>query len=149
MTSPESGESDAALRDALTVEHGVIYGYGMVSAYSAAELNALVSEAIREHRDRRDRVVAMLTARSVDAPVAAAGYRLPVPMDSATDAAMLAARMEDDAAVAWRAVVEQAGTSADREFAVTALCQCAVLTARWNRVLGNWPISRAFPGSVE
>lgn len=146
MTAPATGP-DVALCDALATEHGVIYGYGMVSAYSSPELNSLVSDAIRQHRDRRDQVVMMLTARSVDAPVAAAGYRLPMPMDSATDAAMLAARMENDAAVVWRAVVEQAHEPADREFAVTALCQCAVLAARWNRVLGNWPISRAFPGS--
>lgn len=148
MTSPEPGP-DAALCDALATEHGVIYGYGMVSAYSAPELNSLVSAAIHQHRDRRDRVVAMLTDRSVSPPVAAAGYRLPVAMTKPTDAAQLAVRMEDDCAVAWRAVAEQADEPGDREFAVTALSQSAVLAARWNRVLGSWPITRAFPGGSE
>jgi hypothetical protein len=148
VTSPESGP-DAALCDALTTEYGVVYGYGMVSAYSAPELNSLVSEAIRQHRDRRDRVVGVLAGRSADVPIAAAGYRLPIPMRNSTDAARLAVQMENDAAVAWRAVAERAREQADRELAVTALSQCAVLAARWNRVLGNWPITRAFPGGSE
>ena len=46
----------------------------------------------------------MLRARSVDAPLPAAGYQLPIPVDNPTDAANLAVRMEEDAAVAWRAV---------------------------------------------
>lgn len=152
MTSSESASTTgpvAALCDALVTEHGVIYGYGMVSAYSSSELNSLVSAAIRQHRDRRDRVVAILATRSVRAPVAAAGYRLPIPVDNPTDAAQLALRMENDCAVAWRAVAEQAREPADRELAVGALSQSAVLAARWNRVLGNWPITTAFPGGTE
>ncbi len=152
MTSTEptpAAGPDTALCDALATEHGVIYGYGMVSAYASPDLNSLVSMAIRQHRERRDRIIAMLAARAVTAPVAAAGYRLPMPMDNPTDAAQLALRMENDCAVAWRAVAEQAGEPADREFAVTALSQSAVLAARWNRVLGSWPITTAFPGGSE
>lgn len=150
MTSTEPGAGgEAALCDALTVEHGVIYGYGMVSAYSSPELNGLVSAAIRQHRDRRDRLVTLLTARSVTAPVAAAGYRLPIAVHNPADAAQLAVRMETNTAVAWRAVAEQAGAPADREFAVTALSQSAVLAARWNRASGSWPITEAFPGGTE
>ncbi|HEX7322240.1 MAG TPA: ferritin-like domain-containing protein [Mycobacterium sp.] len=152
MTSTEpvpEGGTDGALCDALATEYGVIYGYGIVSAYAAPELNKLVSDAIREHRERRDRVIAMLAARSVNAPVPAAGYQPPFPVDNDTEAQQLAVRMENDAAVAWRAVVEQAGAQADRAFAVTALSQSAVLTARWKRVLGSWPITQAFPGGNE
>lgn len=152
MTSSEPAPAtgpDAALCAALATEHGVIYGYGLVSAHSSPELNPLVSAAIRQHRERRDRVVAALAARSVTAPVAAAGYQVPTPLTNATDAVRLALRMENDTAVAWRAVVEQAGEAADREFATTALGQSAVLAARWNRTLGNWPITQAFPGGSE
>lgn len=83
------------------------------------------------------------------APIAAAGYRLPAPVTNSIDAARLAVRMENDTAVAWRAVVEQATDAADREFAATALGQSAVLAAQWNRVLGSWPITRAFPGGED
>ncbi|OHU98236.1 ferritin-like domain-containing protein [Mycobacterium talmoniae] len=155
MTSTEPGPSapdkpgDAALAEALTTEYGVIYGYGMVSAHSPPDINYLVADALHQHRDRRDQVVAMLTDRSVTVPIAAAGYQLPVPVNNPTEAAQLAVRMENDAAVAWRAVLEHAQTSEDRAFAVTALTQSAVLGARWNRALGIWPITGAFPGGSE
>ena len=68
---------------------------------------------------------------------------------SAADAARLAVRMESDGATAWRAVIEHAETAGDRAFASTALTQNAVMAARWNRVLGAWPISASFPGGNE
>lgn len=147
--SPEPAGPDSALCEALATEHGVIYGYGMVSAYSSPQDNALVSAAIHQHRARRDRVVAILTDRSVTAPVAAAGYRLPMPLNGPGAAARLAVRMENDAATAWRVVAEQADDAADRELAVTALGESAVLAARWNRALDNRPITTAFPGGSE
>lgn len=140
---------DAALCGALATEHATIYGYGVVSAHSSPDVNSLVSGAMSEHRERRDQVIDVLAARKVAAPVAAAGYQLPLPVNTPSDAARLAVRMENDAAVAWRAVVEQARTAYDRGFALTALTQCAVQAARWNRVLGAWPVTTAFPGGSE
>lgn len=152
MTSAEPSQlsaPDAALCDALATEYGVVYGYGLVSAYSLPELNDLVVPTIRQHRERRDRTIAMLAARSVPVPQPAAGYQLPMPLTTSDDALRLAVRMENDAATAWRAVVEQAREPADREFAATALGQSAVFAAHWNRALGNWPITRAFPGGQD
>jgi hypothetical protein len=57
--------------------------------------------------------------------------------------------MEEDAAVAWRAVIEQAADEQERAFAVSALSECAVTAARWSRVLGTKPITVAFPGGSE
>ncbi len=124
----------------------MIYGYGIVSAHCQPDVNSLVSFALNQHRQRRDQVIAMLTGRSVSAPVAAAGYQLPMPVNTPTDATRLAVRMEKDTEVAWRAVIEQAQTPEDRKFGVTALTQSAVLAARWNQVLGANPITTAFPG---
>ena len=156
MTSPESTgparppDADAAaLFDAVTTEHAVIYGYGLVSAHSTPEENDLVAAAMTEHRERRDAAIAMLTGRGVDPPLPAAGYQLPSQLDNPTDAANLAVRMEEDSAVAWRAVLERATTAEQRTFAVTALTQAAVTGARWNRVLGVWPVTVAFPGGNE
>ena len=42
-----------------------------------------------------------------------------------------------------------ARTADDRAFASTALTQSALLAARWNRVLGAWPITTSFPGGNE
>ncbi len=149
MTSTESSSDAAsgALCAALTTEHAVIYGYGIVSAHCQPDVNNLVTSALNQHRQRRDQVIATLASRSVTAPAAAAGYQLPMPVNNATDAARLAVRMEKDTEVAWRAVVEQAQGPDDRRFGVTALTQSAVLSARWKQVLGEWPITTAFPGA--
>lgn len=140
---------DDALCTALSTEHGVIYGYGIVSARCAPAVNDLVASAMTQHRQRRDQVIGMLDTRKVTAPVAAAGYQLPMRVDNEVDAARLAARMEKDTEVAWRAVVEQAEAPQDREFGVTALIQSAVAAARWNRAAGAWPITTAFPGGND
>lgn len=154
MTSAEpspaaspSGPDDTALCAALNDEHAVIYGYGIVSAHCAPEVNALVSSALNQHRQRRDAVIATLTGRSVTPPVAAAGYQLPMPVNNPSDAVRLAARMEKDTEAAWRAVIEQAQSEQDRTFAVTALTQSAVLAAKWKQAQGDWPITTAFPGA--
>ena len=144
-----SDPANGALFDAIVTEHATIYGYGLVSAHSTPDVNDLVSAAMAEHRDRREGAIELLKARSIDPPLPAAGYQLPIEVDDPTAAANLAVRMEEDAAVAWRAVVEQATDEKDRTFAVTALSQCAVTAARWSRVLGTSPITVAFPGGSE
>ena len=156
MTSPQPtsttrprNPNDAALSDAIAAEHATIYGYGFVSAHSTPELNDMVSESLSEHRERREAAIAMLSARSVTPPIAAIGYQLPIPVANPTDAAKLAVRMEEDDAVAWRAMLEQAKTAEDRSFAVKALTECAVRAARWRQVLQTWPLTRPFPGGNE
>lgn len=144
-----SDAANGALYDAVATEHGIIYGYGLVSAHSTAELNALVSSSIAEHRERRDAAIALLEARDVAPPLPAAGYQLPGPVRTPDEAEKLAVQMEKDAAAAWRAVVEQATDRADRTFGVTALTQSAVATARWTQVTGATPVSTAFPGGNE
>ncbi len=150
-TSPSRPENaaDAAMFDAIAVAQASIYGYGIVSAHSTPDLNYLVSSSMAAHRKEREQALAMLQARSVDAPLPAAGYELPIEVDNPTDAANLAVRMEEDSAVAWRAVVEQATVEEERAFAVGALSDTAVRAARWTRVLGTTPITVAFPGGSE
>jgi hypothetical protein len=144
-----SDAANGALFDAVAAEHATIYGYGLVSAHSTPDVNDLVSAAMAEHRDRREAAIATLAARSVDPPLPAAGYQMPIEVNNPTDAANLAVRMEQDTAVAWRAVLEQETDAQGRAFAVTALTQCAVTAARWRRVLGISPLTVAFPGGSE
>ena len=139
----------AALFDALAAEHAAIYGYGLVSAHVMPDDNELVSEALAQHRDRREAVLALMNERSLKAPLPAPGYQLPMVVNNASNAAKLAVRMESDCAVAWRAVLEQTDSDQDREFGTKALTQCAVLAARWRKVLGAWPVTEAFPGGSE
>jgi hypothetical protein len=120
-----------------------------VSAHSSADENPLVSDALAQHRERREAAIALLTADSTKPPVPAVGYQLPLPVNNPTEAANLAIRMEADCAAAWRAVIEQAATEQNRSFGVTALTECAVLSARWKRIVGAWPMTVPFPGGAE
>lgn len=153
MTSPEptrpAQPDAAALYDAIAVEHATIYGYGIVSAHTTPDVNDLVSEALVAHRSKREAAIAMLASRSVPPPLPAAGYQLPTAVNDPPQAARLAVRMESDAAVAWRAFLEQSTSAADRAFAVGALTKSAVLAARWKQVLNTSPVTVAFPGGSE
>ena len=153
MTSPSpsrpSDAADAALFDAVAVEHGVIYGYGLVSAHSTPDSNQLVSKSLAGHRELREEGIHRLAERKVTPPIPALGYQLPFVVDDPTGAAKLAVRMEEDSAVAWRAVLEQATAGDDRELAVTALTRAAVTAARWRAVLGVEPTTVAFPGGND
>jgi hypothetical protein len=151
-TTPPSRPSDAAdgaLFDAAAGEHGVIYGYGLVSAHSTPEANQLVSDSLARHRELREEAISRLIARNVTPPIPAIGYELPFGVDGPTDAAKLAVRMEEDSSTAWRAVLEQAKAGDDRELAVTALTRSAVTAATWRGVLGVVPTTVAFPGGNE
>jgi hypothetical protein len=147
--SRPSDPADAALFDAVAVEHGVIYGYGVVSAHSTPDVNDLVSDCLAEHRELREDAIARLAARKVTPPIPAVGYQMPFGVDDSTGATKLAIRMEEDAAVAWRAVLEQAKASDDRQLAVTALTGSAVRAAKWRNVIGVVPTIVAFPGGTE
>ena len=159
MTSPAGGSpetptrpsdaADAALWDAVAVEHGVIYGYGIVSAHSTPDANTLVSDSLAGHRELREEGIARLHDRKVTPPIPAIGYQLPFVVDDPTAAAKLAVRMEEDSAVAWRAVLEQATAVSDRELAVKALTRAAVTAATWRAQQGVAPTTVAFPGGSE
>lgn len=139
----------AAWFDAVATEHAAIYGYGIVSAHSPPDANDLVSESLAQHRERRESALKLPVDASAKAPQPAAGYQLPITVTTATDAGNLAVRIEADCAIAWRAVIEQSASEQVRAFAVSALTQSAVLSARWKQVVGAWPITTSFPGGSE
>lgn len=147
-TRPEDAAA-GALFDAVATEHATIYGYGLVSAHSVPGVNYLVSDAMAEHRARREAAIEVLDGQGVDAPLPESGYQMPSEVDTPTDATNLAVRMEEDAAVAWRAVVEQATDQTVRAFGVTALSECAVRAAQWRAVRGDTTVTVAFPGGTE
>ena len=158
MTSPEKPDQPTdrpadpaagALFDAVAAEHGAIYGYGVVSAHSSPDENALVAEAMAQHRTRREAAIALLTDANVGVPLPAVGYSMPIEVDTPGQAAQLAVDMEQDTATAWRAVVEQAADEKVRAFGVAAMLEAAVMAARWRVVAGQKPVTVAFPGGAE
>lgn len=145
---PEAADQ-AALFDAIANENAVIFGYGIVSAHSAPEINALVSEALLAHRGRREEALALATRLDSPAPLPAVGYALPMSVNTPTDAGKLAVRMEEDCATAWRAVLESTSAADARKMAVTAMTDSAVFAARWRAQLDLTPVTVAFPGGNE
>ncbi|MGH3723038.1 MAG: ferritin-like domain-containing protein [Mycobacterium sp.] len=146
---PATSPDDTALADALANEHAAIYSYGLVSAHSLPDNNWLVTQCIIEHRDCREECIAKLRGRSVVAPVAAAGYKVPFPVNTPADATKLALQVEADTAASWRAVVEQASNGDDRGFAVRMLTESAMRAARWRLAADLTPATVAFPGGTE
>jgi hypothetical protein len=146
---PASSADDTALADALANEHAAIYAYGLVSAHSVPDNNWLVTECLIEHRQCREECIAKLHGRSVAAPVAAAGYTVPFPVNTPADATKLALQVEADTAARWRAVAEQADNGDDRGFAVRMLTESAIRAARWRVAADITPASVAFPGGPE
>ncbi|MFD6198297.1 ferritin-like domain-containing protein [Mycobacteroides salmoniphilum] len=146
---PASSADDTALADALANEHAAIYAYGLVSAHSVPDNNWLVTECLIEHRLCREECIAKLRGRSVAAPVAAAGYKTPFPVNTPADATKLALQVEADTAARWRAVAELADNGDDRGFAVRMLTESAIRAARWRVAADITPASIAFPGGTE
>jgi hypothetical protein len=143
--SPTAAE-DAALQEALAAAHTAVWGYGVVGAALPVEARTPVAGAEEAHRDLRDELAALLTARRV-APVAAeAAYALPFPVLSATDAAVLALTLEEGASAAWTWVLDQATERSTRELAVTALSAAELRAVGWRAEAGRTPVTTAFPG---
>src|SRR4051812_31327023 len=98
--SPTAVE-DAALQDALAAAHTAVWGYGVVGAALPEAARAPVAAAQQAQRDLRDALAALLTSRKAVPVAAEAGYALPFPVLSATDAAALAVTLEDGTTTAW------------------------------------------------
>lgn len=145
MTTPTEAES-RSLGDALAAEHSAVFAYGVVAAFSNPTRAAQVATAAAAHRARRDELLDTLTAAGMTAPAAEAGYTLPFPVADPITAAQLAAQVEADTAVAWRAVVEHGETADTRTLGVTALTDATVREATWRVALGTDPVVDPFPG---
>jgi hypothetical protein len=134
------------MQDALRAEHAAIFAYGVLGAHLPRGEQAAATEADRAHRDRRDAVATLLTARSVEPPVAEPNYALPGPVDSPADARRLAVTVEERVAAAWRAAVPTLA-GPDRRLALDALIDCAVRAARWRQSVNpGSPPTVPFPG---
>ena len=151
--SPKSGTSGprpgrtaspvlTAAQAALAAEHAAVYGYGVVGGRVAADRQAEARQAYDAHRAARDALVRTVTDLGGTPVAAAAGYRLPFPVDGPAAAVRLAAFLEDRVAGVYGDLV-RAATGGVRRDAAAALRQAAVRAVRWS---GD---SVAFPGLAE
>lgn len=137
-----------ALTVALTAENAAIFAYGVVAAYAASSRSQTIAEYTAEHRSRREELVAALTAAQVEVPAAAAGYDLSAPITDPASALTVALTAEEDCAVAYRALIEQAEDVSARRLGLGGLTDSAGRAANWRLVLRISPVTVALPGSV-
>jgi hypothetical protein len=144
-TGDLAAENDA-LGLALAAEHAAVWGYGVVGAALAEADRGTATGAEAAHRDVRDSVVTLLSARSVEPAAAEGAYALPFPVLSPVDAAALAVVLEDGTAAAWVRVLDQAAERSTRELAVEALTGAEVRAVGWRTAAGRTPVTSALPG---
>ncbi|RJO74779.1 DUF4439 domain-containing protein [Nocardia panacis] len=137
---------------ALHAEYAAVYAYGVIAAYAAPDRTRLIAEAGAAHRARRDTTIDTLKTAGVSVPPPDAAYLTPFPIDDPIPAARLAATVESDTAIAWRAVIEGLDSTAStqvRRLALDALTECAVRLATWQSILGANPPTIPFPGRAQ
>ncbi|MGC0363585.1 aspartate/methionine/tyrosine aminotransferase [Rhodococcus sp. 27YEA15] len=141
-----STSADSALVAAVETENAAIFAYGVVAAFSNPARVDEVATYTAAHRARRDALVETAARTGVSVPPAAAAYSIPFAVVDAVTAAQLAAQIESDTAVTYRAFVEQVDDDDLRAFGVEGLTDAATRGAKWRAALGNSPATTAFPG---
>jgi len=137
MTQP------AALAAAVSVEHQVIYGYGVAGARLVGADRRAALQALGAHRVRRDQLVALL--RPAAAPAAAPAYALPFPVTDPASARRLCAQLEDGCAgAAWDLAAAAGPGRPARALAVGWLADAAGRAAHWR---GGEAANPALPGA--
>ncbi|WP_020107337.1 ferritin-like domain-containing protein [Nocardia sp. 348MFTsu5.1] len=135
-----------AIAVALDAENAAIFTYGVVAAHAASVRDQMISEYTAEHRAQRTELEAALTVAQAAVPAAAAGYNLPVPVTDPVSALTVALAVEEDCAIAYRSVIEQAADPEGRRLGLRGLTASAVRAAQWRVVLRISPATVALPG---
>ncbi|MEV5711819.1 ferritin-like domain-containing protein [Actinoallomurus sp. NPDC052274] len=131
----------AALQAALAAEHVAVFGYGVLGGHVSPAQRQNVTLIWNAHRSRRDRLRGYIQSAGGRPAAAAAAYRLPFKVTSASSAARLAATLEDGV-IAGYAVLAGANDPNLRRYAAQAMQEAAVRAVRWR----DAPPSEAFPG---
>ncbi|GED97656.1 ferritin-like domain-containing protein [Gordonia crocea] len=135
-----------ALTAVIRAEDAAIFTYGVMTAFTRNDVRSRLAVDIAAHRVRRRAAADALVKLGGHVPAAAAGYQLPVPVTDVRSAGRAAVAAENDTAVAYRALVEQADTDALRRLGVDGLTESSVRAVYWRGVAGITPTAVALPG---
>jgi hypothetical protein len=142
----------AAWQAALAAEHQAAFGYGLLGprlSGAAQQYAVTCSDAHEALRDATEQAMAAQHLRPVPPQV---DYPALYPVPDAAAARALAARLEDECAVAWRALFARvaalpgATAAARRDDAQQRLSAAAVRAMTWRRFTDPTRATRAFPG---
>ena len=137
-----------ALQDALAAEHAAVWVYGVAGAFVSGALGSRLEEGVTAHQARRNATERMLIDAGAPPVSPEPGYLTPQPVTDAASAIQLVITAENDAAAAWRSVVERSPADPDlRGAAMEALTAAAVRAARWRMSAGTAPLTVPFPGA--
>lgn len=146
----------AALQAALSVQHQVVYGYGVVGARLPTRSGAGQSAGVTrerclarldEHRLLRDTLTTLARAAGAEPEPGDPAYALPFRVHDPRTAARLGVLLEDAVAGAmWDVVASSQASSAARRTGVANLAAAARWSVTWqDAVLGGLP-RPALPG---
>ncbi|MBD0020982.1 DUF4439 domain-containing protein [Gordonia pseudamarae] len=136
-----------ALRTVVAAEHAALFTYGVITAFTTSTRRRTVDEFGAEHRAARDTAADAMRSADATPPDQEPGYTLPVEVTDPTSAATVALAAETDCALAYRALLEQADSTAARRIGLDGLTASATRAAQWRAALKQSPYTVAFPGS--
>ncbi|MDN5853981.1 MAG: ferritin-like domain-containing protein [Actinomycetia bacterium] len=121
-----------AMQDALAGEHAAAYAYSVIGGRLdyGTTYQELAARHFRDHRARRDALIALLGDAGADPVGADPAYELPVAVESDSDAQRVGQQVEDRCSVLYAGIVATA-TGQPRRFGVTALGEAAVAGLEW------------------
>jgi rubrerythrin len=132
-----------ALQKALAAEHAAVHLYGMLGAQSSKSrqpaLFLQLTRTYEEHRDLRDRLTVLISAKGADPVPAEVDYELPGPTSTAAQIEAVARTVERRVTNTYGELVENTA-GGDRRWAITALDVSAL------RELGFGLAPSTFPG---
>jgi predicted component of type VI protein secretion system len=135
-----------AVQKALGAEHAAVWIYSLVSAFLPPAFNNALSQGATTHRAQRDATERALIAAGATPQAPEAAYVAPQPVTDQASSLAVLALAESDAAVAWRAVLENTDDVALRKMALGVLSGSAVRATRWRKAAGTTPAATAMPG---
>lgn len=128
------------LRKALSAEHAAVFAYGLMGARTTGSLRTRLTRAFDAHRDRRDQLRRLITARGGQPSEAQASYALPSVPSSAAAASRLAAHVETGLTASYLELVAAKDTAL-RRYAAVAVQEAVVRAHSFHR-----GVTTAFPG---
>jgi len=123
---------ESALQAALSVEHQVVYGYGLAAAHLSGPRYTAGLAALAEAKARRDRLADLLRRHGQIPAPAAPAYVPPRPVTNAATAVALCLALEHAAeGAAWDLVAASSPGDAVRTLGVKWLGAAAVRATKW------------------